>query len=148
MSTQESSPVSKLDFQTLLADLLTARAESLAQFGATLAGIIDPDHRPFTKQYILRLKQGKDAPTPEIARALLALAAMQDGVSDLQARAMPMTLLVIHEHEPNTIALGKSRGCKLAGCRIRFIPASPAQKFCSQDCRQEYNRRKQHAGQK
>jgi hypothetical protein len=131
--------------RALLIDLLQGRNESLAQFGKTLAATIHPDREPFTKQYIGRLKAGQDRITPEIGDAMLTLAAMLDGVSELQARARPYQVLATHELPPGVVILGQARGCELPGCRIRFVPASPRQRFCSPECRQEMASRRKAA---
>ena len=130
----------------LLAHILAERGESLAAFGKVLAATIALDRQPFTKQYIYRLKSGDDEFTPEIMRALDTLAAMMDGVSELQARARECVVLAVNELPPNTVVMGKAKNCALPGCRVVFVPASPAQRYCSPECRDEMrSRRRQDA---
>ena len=129
----------------LLRDMLKERGESLSQFGRTLAHTIDSERAPFTKPYIIRLRDGSDRITEPIAKALHTLAAMQDGVSELQARMRPVTMLAVYDHEPGTVVLGKSKPCALPGCRIRFVPVSTAQRYCSIECRKEAQKRKRIA---
>ena len=131
----------------LLADLMTQRGETLGEFGAVLARTIDESRPPFSRQYIYRLKKGQDMITEEIAAAIQVLGGMLDGVTELQARAHYVRVLAVHVLPDDVIVLGKPRGCQLAGCRIQFVPASPAQRYCSAECRREAIRRR-HAGVK
>jgi hypothetical protein len=127
-----------------LIELQAARAESNAAFGAVLAATIHPDRKPFTRQYVDLLKKGRAPITDEIARALETLGAMLDGQGELQARARPVTvpLLAVHDLPAHTVIIPPARSCALAGCRIRYIPASPRQRFCSRECRVEDHRRR------
>lgn len=135
--------MSQENLRAVLADLLRQRGESLSEFGAVLARTID-EHRPaFTRQYIHRLKAGQDVITEEIGTALLVLGAMADGVSELQARAHQVLVLAVHDLPNGVIVLGRHRACGLAGCRVRFVPASPAQRYCSPECRGEARHRRQ-----
>lgn len=135
--------MSQENLRAVLADLLQQRGESLSEFGAVLARTIDERRAPFSRQYIYRLKTGQDVVTEEIGTALLVLGAMADGVSELQAKAHQVVVLAIHDLPDGVVVLGKHRGCGLAGCRVRFVPASPAQKYCSPECRGEAARRRQ-----
>lgn len=123
--------------------LQAERQESLAQFGATLARTISPDHPPFTKQYVDLLKKGRAPITEEIARALSTLSAMLDGQGELQARSRPVDvpLLSVHPLPAYTVIIPPARRCALPGCRISYIPASPRQRYCSRECRAEMHRR-------
>ena len=134
---------SQENLRAVLADLLLQRGESLGEFGAVLAKTIDEQRPPFSRQYVYRLKRGQDVITEEIATAILVLGAMADGVSELQARAHPVRVLAIHDLPDDVVVMGKHRGCRLPGCRIQFVPASPAQRYCSRDCRGEAARRRQ-----
>jgi hypothetical protein len=134
--------MSQDDLRAVLAELIQARGESLAVFGAVLARTIAEDRPPFSRQYIYQLRAGRDAIPDDIAAALLVLAAMADGVGELQARAHYVRVLAIHVLPDDVIVLGKPRGCALAGCRIQFVPASPAQRYCSPECRREAVRRR------
>lgn len=126
----------------LLAELMQARGETLAEFGVALANTIEAGRPAYSKQYIYRLKIGQDPITEEIARALQVLGAMLDGVNELQARARYVRVLAIYPLPEDVIVLGKPRGCELPGCRIQFVPASPAQRYCSAECRREAIRRR------
>lgn len=121
----------------LLAELIRERGESLAEFGAVLARTIDAGRPPFSRQYVYRLKAGQDMITDEIAGALQVLGAMLDGVNELQARAHYVRVLAVHVLPDDVIVLGRPRSCDLPGCRIQFVPASPAQRYCSAECRRE-----------
>lgn len=130
--------------RALLAEIMTARQESLTAFGATLAATIDASRQPYSRQYVHRLRSGADAITPEIAGALHVLAAMLDGASELQARAREYTVLATHDLPPGTVVLGHAQSCALAGCRVHYVAASPRQRYCSTECRKEAKRRKRH----
>lgn len=134
---------SQENLRAVLADLILQRGESLSEFGAVLARTIDEKRAPFSRQYVYRLKKGQDVITEEIATAILVLGAMIDGVSELQARAHPVRVLAVHDLPDDVVVMGKHRGCLLPGCRIQFVPASPAQRYCSRDCRTEAARRRQ-----
>lgn len=136
------SSASQNHLRSLLIEVMRERGESLAEFGATLARTIDAGRQPFSRQYVYRLKVGQDAITEEIAQALQVLGAMLDGVNELQARARYVRVLAIHPMPGDVIVLGAARGCALAGCRIQFVPASPAQRYCSAECRREADRRR------
>jgi hypothetical protein len=118
--------------------------ESLGQFGSVLAATIDPKHRPFSKQYVIRLREADDRITPEIARALNVLGAMLDGQSEVQARAREYTVLATHELPGNTVVLVPARQCALPGCRVAFV-GYPAQRYCGPECRKEAQRRRREA---
>lgn len=135
--------MSQENLRAVLADLLLQRGESLSEFGAVLARTIDDRRAPFSRQYVYRLKTGQDVVTEEIGKALLVLGAMIDGVSELQARAHPVRVLAVHDLPDDVVVMGKHRGCGLPGCRVRFVPASPAQRYCSAGCRTEAARRRQ-----
>jgi len=128
--------------RALLRELIEARGESLREFGATLARVIDPDARPFTRAYIIALRDGKRRITPKISHALFVLAAMEDGASELQARARKVQVWAVHDLPPDAIVLGKARRCALPGCRTTFVPVTPNQRYCSRECRQEMRRRR------
>lgn len=134
--------MSQNELRAALFDLLAQRGETFAEFGAVLARTIDADRPPFSRQYIYRLQTGRDAITPDIAAAILVLAAMADGVGDLQAHAHTVQVLAVHDLPAGTVILGRDRACGLAGCRVRFVPASPRQRYCSQQCRAEANKRR------
>jgi hypothetical protein len=136
------SGMSQGDLRALLHDLINQRGETLTVFGAVLARVIDESRPAFSRQYVHRLRAGRDAITPEIAGALLVLAAMSDGVSDLQARARTVQVLAVHDLQAGTVILGQARACGLAGCRVWFVPASPRQRYCSQQCRAEAHKRR------
>lgn len=136
------SSASQAHLRNLLIELMRERGESLAEFGATLAQTVDAGRQPFSRQYVYRLKVGQDPITAEIAQALQVLGAMLDGVNELQARAQYVRVLAIHPLPGDVIVLGRPRGCELAGCRIQFVPASPAQRYCSPECRREADRRR------
>lgn len=136
------SSMSQGDLRAVLADLMTQRGESLTEFGAVLARVIDESRPAFSRQYVHRLRAGRDAITPEIAGALLVLAAMSDGVGDLQARARSVQVLAVHDLPAGVVVLGRARACGLAGCRAWFVPASPRQRYCSQECRAEAHKRR------
>ena len=127
-----------------LNELIQARGESLGVFGATLAHTLDARRKPFSRQYVHRLRTGADIITPEIARAIQVLGAMFDGSSELQARAHEVRVWAVHDDLDggDVFVLGRVRPCNLAGCRVRFVPASPAQRFCSVECRMEAARRR------
>lgn len=130
-----------------LNELIQARGESLSVFGATLAHTLDAQRKPFSRQYVHRLRTGADIITPEIARAIQVLGAMFDGASELQARAHEARVWAVHDDLDggDVFVLGRVRPCSLAGCRVRFVPASPAQRYCSPECRVEAARRRQVA---
>lgn len=130
--------------RTLLAELITSRRESLRVFGQTLAAVVEPGRKPYSKTYIIRLRDGHDNIPPDIERALWTLAAIHDGVSNIQASARPAQILTIHDLPANVVNLARPRACALPGCQIVFIPASPAQRYCSPECRQANRRRHQH----
>lgn len=134
--------MSQENLRAILVDLLLQRGESLGEFGTVLARTIEENKAPYSRQYIYRLKAGQDIITDEIANALMVLGAMADGIGELQARARPTQVLAIHELPPHVIIMGKARGCSLPGCRIRYVPASPAQRYCSSECRAEAARRR------
>lgn len=135
--------MSQDDLRAVLGDLITQRGETLAVFGAVLAKTIAEDRPPFSRQYIYQLRTGRDAIPDDIAAALLVLAAMSDGVGELQARAHTVQVLAVHDLPAGTVVLGPARACGLAGCRVRFVPASPGQRYCSRQCRAEaYKRRR------
>lgn len=136
------SSASQMHLRGLLIEVMRERGESLAEFGATLARTIDVEKPAYSRQYVYRLKVGQDPITAEIAQALQVLGAMLDGVNELQARAQYVRVLAIHLLPGDVIVLGAARGCALAGCRIQFVPASPAQRYCSQECRREADRRR------
>ena len=136
------SSASQAHLRSLLIEVMRERGESLAEFGATLARTIDAGRAPFSRQYVHRLKVGQDPITAEIAQAIQVLGAMLDGVNELQARAQYVRVLAIHPLPGDVIVLGAARGCALAGCRIQFVPASPAQRYCSPECRREADRRR------
>lgn len=140
--------MSQANLRAILIDLLLQRGESLGEFGAVLARTIDPDRAAFSRQYIYRLKNGQDVITDELANALLVLGAMADGIGELQARARSVQVLALHDLPPNVIIIGKARGCDLPGCRIRFVPASSAQRYCSRECRHEAARRRRQLAQR
>ena len=137
--------VSQENLRAMLADLILQRGESLSEFGVVLAKTIDEKRAAFSRQYIYRLKKGQDAITEDIATALLILGAMIDGVSELQARVHEVRVLAVHDLPEDVVVMGKHRGCALTGCRLQFVPASPAQRFCSRECRVEAARRRQVA---
>lgn len=136
------SSASQASLRSLLIEVMRERGESLAEFGATLARTIDATKPAYSRQYVYRLKVGQDPITAEIAEALQVLGAMLDGVNELQARARYVRVLAIHPMPDDVIVMGKARGCDLAGCRIQFVPASPAQRYCSPECRREAVRRR------
>jgi transcriptional regulator with XRE-family HTH domain len=131
--------------QALLADLRAERGESLSEFGRLLARVINPDARPFSRSYISKLEHGAAPITPEIAAAIGILGAMMDGQSEVQARARRVSVLAVHDLSENVIVMGRERGCALPGCRVRFVRASPAQRYCSQECRSEMRIRRRMA---
>ena len=136
------SSASQAHLRNLLIELMRERGESLAEFGATLARTIDAEKPAYSRQYVYRLKVGQDPITAEIAQALQVLGAMLDGVNELQAKARYVRVLAVNPLPDDVIVMGKARGCELAGCRIQFVPASPAQRYCSPECRQEAERRR------
>lgn len=136
------SSASQASLRSLLIEVMRERGESLAEFGATLARTIDATKPAYSRQYVYRLKVGQDPITVEIAQALQVLAAMLDGVNEVQARAQYVRVLAVHPLPGDVIVLGRPRGCDLAGCRVQFVPASPAQRYCSAECRQEAERRR------
>lgn len=138
--------MSQDELRALLNDLITQRGETLDVFGTVLAGTIGADRPPFSRQYIHRLRAGRDAITEKIAAALMVLAAMSDGVSELQARAHTVQVLAVHDLPAGTVVLGQARACALAGCRVQFVPASPGQRYCSRQCRVEAHQRRRATG--
>jgi hypothetical protein len=75
--------------RTIIADRAQA-GESLADVGHVLAAAIGPDHRPFSRQYVHMLANGKTRITEAVGAAIITLAAIQAGVAAIPARA-PMT---------------------------------------------------------
>lgn len=128
------------DLSTQMRQIRSERRESLSEFGAVLAAVIHPDKLPFSRQYVNGMESGRMAITPEVQRALNVLAAMLDGVSELQARAVTVAMLAVHPEDAGAVVLPKARQCKLPGCQVRFV-GYPAQRFCSPECRKEYRRR-------
>jgi hypothetical protein len=133
--------MSQDDLRALLATMLAEHGLSLGGFGKLLAQTISADHMPFTKQYVARLRDGKDRITEEIAGALLVLGAMADGQSELQARARTYTVLATHDLPPNTVVLIPARQCALPGCRMMFC-GHPARRYCSDECKKEARKRR------
>lgn len=129
-------------WRDLLAGLLAEPGESMGKLGATLAAIISPTRAAFSRQYVFRLKTGQDVITEEIGRSIEALAAMHDNVGELQARAREYRVMATHPLSSGCIVLGVERACALPGCRIRFVPASPRQRYCSKQCRKDDARRR------
>ncbi len=128
----------------LLSEIRQARSESLAEFGRTLARVVDPP-RPFSysRSYVSKLESGAAPITPEIARALEVLGAMLDGVGELQARARPVgvRLLTLHDLPDGTVIKARPIRCALPGCQVVFIPAG-RERYCSAECRREARRRR------
>jgi hypothetical protein len=104
--------------------------ESLADFGAVLARTIQPDRKPYSRQYIHMLRSGELPITPEIEQALYVLAAVLDGQSEIQARAHPVTVLAVHDLPPNTLVLATAHLCAWPGCQVNFVPMWPMQRYC------------------
>lgn len=130
-------------FRALLSDLRQARGESLAEFGRTLARVVDPPRAfPYSRSYVSKLESGAAPITAEIARALEVLAAMLDGVGEVQATARPVTvqLLALHDLPDGTVIKARPVQCALPGCRVIFIPAG-RERYCSAECRREARRR-------
>lgn len=130
-------------YPNLLAQLKSELGQSWSQLAAILAQVVDPGRPPYSKAYLIRLSQGKDRVTPEIARGLDTLAAMADGQSELQARARPAQVLATHDLLPTDVVLEPARPCALPGCQIRFVSGHPRRRYCSAQCRKEAARRKQ-----
>lgn len=125
------------DATALLHAVFEASGLSQPEFAAQLAHAIAPDRKPFSGQYVSGLLHGRFAITPEIALALEYIAAQQDGVDEVQARARPVTvpLLALHPPTAHAIIMGRDRPCANPGCRVRFYPASPRQQYHSAACR-------------
>lgn len=133
--------------RTIIADGAAANPpKSLADIGRTIAALIDAQHKPLSRQYVHMLATGKTAITAEIGRAIETLAAMQDGVAEIQARARPVTvpLLSTHDLPAYTVIVSPPRPCALPGCRIVFV-GPPQQRYCGPDCRAEAARRRKAA---
>lgn len=128
----------------MLAGVIAERAvagESLADVGRTLAALAGPERRPLSKQYIQMLAAGKARITAELGRAIATLAAMQDGVSALQASAQRVTVPIYATHDlpANVLILDPAHKCKLLGCNLVFVAR---RSYCSADCRREARRRR------
>lgn len=129
-------------YPALLAQLKSELGQSWSQLADTLTQVVDPSRPPYSRTYLIRLAQGKDRITPEIARALDTLAAMTDGQSELQARSRPAQVLATYDLLPTDVVLEPPRACALPGCQVRFVSGHPRRRYCSRECRAEAARRR------
>ena len=121
---------------SLMRTIRAELGESAAQFGATIAHTIDRHHRPFSRKYISALENSHARITPQIETALLRIAAALDESDPDLAVMQEVSVMVIDAASAGALVKGKARSCARAGCRMRFVPASPAQKFHNARCRE------------
>jgi transcriptional regulator with XRE-family HTH domain len=111
---------------------------SLTEFGTELARAINPQHAPFTRQYISRLEHGKDRITPELVSAFYNIAAVLDEVPAGIGGAVSVTCLAQPgQHIDGAFIPRSAEVCKCArpGCAVRFVRTHPRQKYHDPECR-------------
>jgi hypothetical protein len=108
-------------------------AYSYAKFGADLARMIGRSE-PYKKQYVSNVLKGvKGYPvSPELADALRRLGAVQDGMTEFQAKlqAVPSGVLSMYEVPSGAVIMGQARLCATTGCGLRFVSDNPRRRFC------------------
>lgn len=118
-----------------LKNLRTGLGESYSQFALTLKKAIEPNAtRGFSKTYIIQLEQGKRDITPEIQKAYWLIASAHDGVDPLLANAQQVTVWSVNEIA-GALVLAKAKECAKPGCKVRFVPTVPWQRFHAAGCR-------------
>lgn len=118
----------------LLHALLQRHQGSLAEFGAALARAVRRDY-PYSKAYIIRLRDGKDPIPDRIALGLLKLAQQQPATEHLIQPQYRTVVLSLYPLRDKTIVLAPERCCANPDCNLRFVPDHPARRYCSLACR-------------
>lgn len=121
-------------------DLRSVRQElsqSLAEFGRELAKAIHGPRSPkgpYSRQYIARLERGQDPITPAIQRGLQRIMAAIDEADPDTTTAQAVTVYAT-QSIGGSLVTGKAQPCARPGCRVKFVPTHPRQKYHSAHCR-------------
>jgi len=128
----------------LLLALLEKYGCSLAQFGAILARSVGRAY-PYSKTYIIRLRDGKDPIPDKLAVGLVAIAQQQASTSRLVQPCHSARVISPYPLHDKTIVLGAERFCANPDCRVLFVPNHPARRYCSLACRRHAARLRRQA---
>jgi hypothetical protein len=127
------------ELRQLLAEMYAEHKEldpgySYAKVGRDLAKMIGRQEGPYTKGYIYAVCKGqKGYPvSPELADGLRRLGAVQDGMTEFQAKlqAVPSGVLSMYEVPSGAVIMGQARLCATTGCGLRFVSDNPRRRFC------------------
>lgn len=124
------------ELRQLLTDLIAERKkrnpeEALAQFGAELARLIAPDHKPYSKQHLQQWRAGHAPISPEAGRALVAMAAIVfDEADELAASSRPAKITAWVDIPEGTQYGGTVRYCARDGCGAPYLPTNYFQRYC------------------
>lgn len=117
--------------------------QSIRCFGLTLKRAVNPKaENGYSHAYILALESGKRPLTPDLAKAYQRIMAAHDGADPDAAVSQPMTVYAANDIA-GCVVTGSARQCARPGCRVRFVPHNPAQRYHSAWCRKQINRQRQ-----
>lgn len=121
-----------------LKSIREATEQSLRIFGQTLKKALDPTATDgFSKSYILQLEDGRRPCTPALEQAYRRIAAALDDSDPALATARE-TMVYATNDISGALITGKAIQCARPGCKVRFVPNNPLQKYHSPDCQREY----------
>ena len=109
---------------------------NLNELAADLSGLAGRP-RPWTGKFLHSIikEYAGFATNGHLNKALTIMAARLDGADDLEARVQEVDgLLAVNDLPPGTLVLGHARRCAAPGCRVRFVPTHPRQKYHSKTC--------------
>ncbi len=118
---------------------------ALARLAVKLSKIAHKEP-PWSWKYlssILRKHKGVTISAP-LSHAIEILGAMQDGLTEIQARAHLIQAYSLNGNvKPGSIILGKSKPCNYSRCQVEFVPRVPWQTCCCPEhTRAAYRERK------
>lgn len=92
----------------------------------------------WTYRYLNSILTGSLEPSKKLIKTIDILGNMLDGQSPIQARLNgPIMVFSINGLQDNDIVLGRAKRCRLASCRLRFVPPVPWQIYCCPEHRRK-----------
>lgn len=111
---------------------------SFRDFGLILKRALDPKaRRGFSRSYVFALCQGQREITPEISKAYWLIVSALDDTDPTIALVRSVNVWATNDIS-GVLITGQAVQCARAGCPVRFIRTSPAQKYHSPYCREQY----------